>query len=96
METTATVSAITLFHFTSNIENLLGILTNNFYPRYCLEDHSAFFQELDKEEAERAIPMVCFCDIPLSNIRKHISTYGRYLQYILKLSMAGRNRVYLS
>ncbi len=33
------VSANTLFHFTNNLENLLGILTNEFQPRFCLEDY---------------------------------------------------------
>ncbi len=78
MTSMATVSANTLFHFTGDIKNLLGILTNNFYPRYCLEDHSAFFPTLDKKLTEKAIPMVCFCDIPLSSIRNHIEVYGRY------------------
>jgi Putative abortive phage resistance protein AbiGi, antitoxin len=81
VEKAATVSANTLFHFTSNINNLVGILRNNFYPRYCLENFSAFYT---KDMAKRlgfsniAIPMVCFCDIPLSNIRHHINVYGRY------------------
>ncbi|MFZ4439761.1 MAG: abortive infection system antitoxin AbiGi family protein [Syntrophales bacterium] len=81
MEKATIISANTLFHFTSNIDNLIGILTNNFYPRYCLEDYSVFYT---KDMAKRlkysniAIPMVCFCDIPLSSIRNHINVYGRY------------------
>lgn len=81
MEKAATISANTLFHFTSDLDSLIGILTNNFYPRYCLEDHAVFYT---KDMAKRlrysniAIPMVCFCDIPLSSIRNHISVYGRY------------------
>ena len=81
MEKAATISANTLFHFTNNLENLIGILTNNFYPRYCRENHSVFYT---KDMAKRlgysdiAIPMVCFCDIPLSSIRNHINVYGRY------------------
>ena len=71
----------TLFHFTNNVSNLIAILTNNFYPRYSLENYSAFYT---KDMAKRlkftniAIPMVCFCDIPLSSIRNHINVYGRY------------------
>jgi len=81
VEKAATVSANTLFHFTCDKNNLLGILTHNFYPRYCLEDFSYFYTP---DMAKRlgysniAIPMICFCDIPLSNIRHHINVYGRY------------------
>lgn len=78
MNNLATVSANTLFHFTSNIDYLIGILTNNFYPRLCLEDHSAFFPAQKKYLAELAMPMICFCDIPLSNIRNHVEVYGEY------------------
>lgn len=66
------LSANTLFHFTRNIDNLTGILKNGFKPKYCLEDLSMFGL------SEVAIPMTCFCDIPLSQIRNHISTYGHY------------------
>lgn len=75
-----TLSANTLFHFTNSIDNLVGILSNEFYPRYCPEDHSVFHkkQSIFHVNSKRAIPMVCFCDIPLSQIRNHIRTYGHY------------------
>jgi hypothetical protein len=81
MKAIVTISANTLFHFTNSLENLIGILTNNFYPRYCLEDHSYFYTQYMKNgmnQNEMAIPIICFCDIPLSNIRSHVSTYGNY------------------
>jgi hypothetical protein len=66
-----TLSANTLFHFTRSKENLIGILKNEFYPRYSLE--------LDPITNELyAIPMVSFCDIPLSQIKNHILIYGSY------------------
>ena len=74
------ISANTLFHFTNRLENLLGILTNEFCPRFCLED----FNFLQKKDAERddvlewAVPMVCFCDLPLSQLGFHLSVYGDY------------------
>jgi hypothetical protein len=68
------VSANTLFHFTKSIENIQSILSNNFSPRYCLER----VEFIDKQTLDLAIPMVCFCDIPLSQIKMHIKTYGSY------------------
>jgi len=70
------VSTDTLFHFTSSIENLESILKNEFYPQFCFEDF--FGTILDRPELEKAIPMVCFCDIPLSQIGRYIHTYGEY------------------
>jgi len=32
------LSPDSLFHFTPNLANLLGILKNTFYPRYCYEE----------------------------------------------------------
>jgi Putative abortive phage resistance protein AbiGi, antitoxin len=74
------ISADTLFHYTSSISILESILINEFYPRYCLEDHSMFNSKHSNLPylCERAIPMVCFCDIPLSSIRNHAKHYGNY------------------
>lgn len=73
------ISANTLFHYTKSLDILESILTNEFYPRYCLEDHSMFrLNDTTDYLSERAVPMVCFCDIPLSNIRKHADQYGNY------------------
>jgi hypothetical protein len=81
MDKAITISANSLFHFTNNISNLIGILTNNFFPRYSLENYSAFYTQSMAKRLKLiniAIPMVCFCDIPLSSIRNHIKVYGRY------------------
>lgn len=67
-----TISANTLFHFTNSKENLISILTSHFHLRYCLEK---FYLAGD---VKCAIPMVCFCDIPLSKIKKHAEKYGNY------------------
>jgi hypothetical protein len=56
-----------LFHFTPSFDNLIGILENHFYPQYCYEEFIG-----------GAIPMVCFCDIRLSQVKTHIKTYGYY------------------
>lgn len=72
---TNTISANTLFHFTPTKENLLSILTRKFYVRYSLE---IFDTILDQETSELVVPMTCFCDIPLSQIKNHTSAYGNY------------------
>jgi hypothetical protein len=61
------ISANTLFHFTDSLDNLRGILLRNYEPRFCYEDY-----------LQVAYRMVCFCDIPLSQITNHIDTYGKY------------------
>lgn len=71
------LSPDSLFHFTPSIENLLGILDNTFYPRYCYDE----FDLVDNDQQtfqEDATPVVCFCDIPLSQLMNHINTYGKY------------------
>ena len=77
-----TISSNSLFHFTNSAERLVGILKHTFRPRYCLEDLRMFTTSLDEDEEgswlELAIPMVCFCDIPLSKIKHHLTFYGNY------------------
>jgi len=68
------LSAKTLFHFTTKKDVLLNILKHGLYPRYSLENYTP----LIKGESEIAIPMVSFCDIPLSQIKRHTDTYGKY------------------
>ncbi|MFC2066787.1 abortive infection system antitoxin AbiGi family protein [Chloroflexota bacterium] len=71
------LSPDTLFQFTHSLNNLLGILNNTFYPRYCYDE----FDLVDNDAQtflEDAIPMVCFCDIPLSLLMNRINTYGNY------------------
>lgn len=62
----------TLFHFTRSLDNLKGLLSKGFQPRYCLEDTRFLGIKFT------AYPMVCFCDIPISRIGDHTSFYGNY------------------
>lgn len=74
-----TISSNTLFHFTDKVENVINILENEFRPHFCLEDLNIITPDLSyRVELEFAIPMVCFCDIPLSQARVHMKTYGEY------------------
>jgi hypothetical protein len=70
----ANLSSETLFHFTQNCDTLVSIINNGFYPRYCKEElflKSHYFKGI-------YIPMLCFCDIPLSKANKHMDIYGKY------------------
>ncbi len=70
------ISANTVFHFTESIVNLEGILKSGFYPQICCEDFIGTIS--NEEDMEKGVPMVCFCDIPLSQIRNHVKYYGNY------------------
>lgn len=61
------------------MDAIRSILKDGFFPHYCPE------YTLDPEDRRaasrrhhpmRAIPMVCFCDLPLSLIAKHLKEYG--------------------
>lgn len=66
------LSANTLIHFTDSKEALLSILADNFKVHYCRECIQAI------ETNAVRFPMVSFCDIPLSEIKNHIQSYGEY------------------
>ena len=67
------ISANTLFHFTRDYGTLVKILQSKLFPRLCLEE-----KIVSQLPMKLAIPMVCFCDIPLSQISNHASKYGHY------------------
>lgn len=67
------LSTNTLFHFTDKIETLFDILKEGFWPRYSKETGWG-----EKGKIQFAIPMVSFCNIPLSQIGEHIKYYGNY------------------
>lgn len=97
------LNANTLFHFTRRYEYLLNILENGFHPRYCFEEFlggaKRFKEKLKKfgnpifKNEIVGIPMVCFCDIRLSQINHHIENYG---DYGIGLSKEWQNRQLLS
>jgi hypothetical protein len=58
-----------VIHFTQTLENLKGILSETFKIKYCVERVT---------DVLSAFPMVSFCDIPMSNIKDHIDSYGSY------------------
>lgn len=67
------LSSATLFHFTRSLDTLKNILDRGLRPSYSSEDLKIFgVMECP------GIPMVSFCDIPLSQTRKHVDDYGRY------------------
>lgn len=73
------ISSNTLFHFVNKREYLIDILQNNFRARYCLEKLDCIFPEEKRTNYwSIAIPMTCFCDLPLSNTYKHLEEYGGY------------------
>lgn len=62
-----------LFHFTGKLYNLKNILTEGIKPNYCLEDF-----EITNYNLKVGIPMVSFCDIPLTRITNFTKRYNEY------------------
>lgn len=67
------LSSNSIIHFTNTKEALKGILTDNFKLSYCTESI-----HLVGAPIKFSIPMVSFCDIPLSQVKNHITKYGAY------------------
>ena len=69
------ISTNSVIHYTNNIDNLTGIIAKQgFRLKYCYEDLDIKLDII----LDSALPMVSFCDIPLSEIKNHIDTYGSY------------------
>lgn len=83
----ANISSTDLFHFVGKETYLKSILAEqSFWPFYCIE--------YCWNQRHWAIPMLCFCDIPLSQIKIHIGKYGGDGYGIgMKKSWAIENRI---
>ena len=65
------LSADSIFNFMSNREHLVDTLRSGFLAMYCNENYPIL-------EKKFAIPMKCFCDIPLGMIKRHLTRFGKY------------------
>ncbi len=88
----AIVSSNSLFHFTGTQKAFFGILQKGFRHSYCFEEYKkeiAKFIIRPEIELMRikgssetqygiAVPMICFCDIPLLQTSIHRKKYGNY------------------
>jgi len=70
------ISSNLLYHFTSDIEVLISILENGFWPMTAIEDISFMMPKYEK--ARVGIPMVCFTDIPIELADEHRKVYGLF------------------
>ena len=86
------INASSLLHFTNSMDALKGILEKGFRFSYCCEKISATINmnEVHPEGANFyrpslhindhiAIPMICFCDIPLTRAKSHSKVYGKFI-----------------
>lgn len=65
------ISSNTLFQFTSQLDTIEKILDSKFlWPRYCTEYFWKGYRF--------SLPMMCLCDIPLSQIATHVKHYGKF------------------
>ena len=67
------ISSASLFHFTDTLDKLRSILKEGFKPHYSQENLEMFGLPNCL-----GIPMVSFCDIPLSQTERHSKEYGYY------------------
>lgn len=67
------LSSNSIIHFTGKKAALRGILEGNFKIKYCREAI-----KFTNSAPSLGVPMVSFCDIPLSEVKEHIGKYGNY------------------
>ena len=72
------LSSNSVIHYTKSLTNLKGIIEKRkFHLGYCTD----YIREENKAENahfEIAVPMVCFCDIPFTEVSKLTKEYGCY------------------
>lgn len=74
------LSSNALFHFTRKLEFLLEVIKNGYFSsRYVKEDVEYLNLMFDSRKASRvALPMLCFCDIKLHELKHHVNKYGKF------------------
>lgn len=70
-------SANYFFHYTWKIDHLISIMTDNFMPFYCMEGLE-FLNYKHLQLEGMAYPVVCFCDLPITRQKEHVSKFGGY------------------
>ena len=68
------ISSNSLIHFTESENIVRKIIEEGFRIKYCLEQ----IYTPPTGSLRPVVPMVSFCDIPLSQIKDHIDKYGNY------------------
>lgn len=81
------LSSNTLVHLTRQKDSLIGIIQEGFKLKYCAEN-----VRTSKGTISGAFPMVSFSDIPLSELKNHITSYGNF-GIGLKKDWAKRNKL---
>ena len=76
-----------LFHFTEDLEVLKSIIRNGLIPNFCKEDLC-----YEDRKIIIGVPMVSFCDIPLTRTSEFKSRYGE-LAIGLSKDWAIRNQI---
>lgn len=82
------LSTNSIIHFTKKMSSLKGILKNGFQVFYSTE----LLKTSNKGNMHAAFPMISFCDIPLTQVKKHLDSYGNY-GIGLKKSWAKSNKL---
>lgn len=93
------ITPTSLFHFTKEKEVLKSILREGLRFSYSKEEFPGCLRPVNTEvefdgiarcmeKMYVAIPMICFCDIPLSRVSEHVGKYGKYGVAFDKIKMA--------
>jgi hypothetical protein len=70
----STIRTSSIYHYTREFRNLKSILVEGIRPNFCFE----YYPNPKDDDYGIGIPMVSFCDIPLTKINNFSKRYGSY------------------